>query len=43
MKKMIHKDCEGMVEFDSFGNYKCKKCDFVGKDKRYLEVIKEIK
>lgn len=32
MKKIFkHKKCGGKVEFDSFGNFKCGKCGYIGK------------
>lgn len=34
-----HINCGGLVDFDSCGNYKCRKCGFVSKDKKYLEVF----
>ena len=33
----IHKDCGGIISFDSFGNWKCTKCLTVSKDKTQIE------
>ena len=34
----IHKKDNGIVEFDSFGNWRCKLCGKVSKDKNLLDV-----
>lgn len=35
----VHKDCGGIIDFDSMGNYKCLKCGFVSKDDQFIEVF----
>ena len=36
------KECKSLVEFDSFGNFRCKKCHIVSKDTSLL-ISKEVK
>lgn len=35
----VHKNCGGIIDFDSMGNYKCLKCGFVSKDEQFIELF----
>ena len=37
-KYFVHKDCGGYLDFDSFGNFRCRKCLFVSKNKDFIEI-----
>lgn len=42
----MHKNCGGIIDFDSMGNYKCLKCGLVSKDQNLIEMFdkeKELK
>jgi hypothetical protein len=40
--RIIHKGCNGLVDFDGSGNWRCRLCNKVGKDKKEL-IIEEKK
>ncbi|MEX1382625.1 hypothetical protein [Lutibacter sp.] len=36
-----HKKCEGLIEFDSFGNWRCKLCGKVSKGTKEIIIISQ--
>lgn len=38
MGKITHNKCGGIIQFDSFGNFKCQKCGLISKDKKHLKL-----
>jgi len=38
----VHKECGGLIDFDSFGNMKCLKCNSIIKCTKLIEARREL-